>query len=313
MTFTLRPLTPADFPRMVEIQRAQLPEPNTVEELNRAEQKRPPGEIRRRVAAVTPDGLLIGYGGIGRSNLSRPGYMSINIRVDRAWRGQGVGSAIYADLMRFASEHGTAALDSDVREDAPEGRLFAEHRGFTCRSHGFASKLNPVEFDPAPWLDSIRVAEASGIRFTTLAEYAQTDETWDRFIDCFVQLVRDSPGQADFPRPATADFRETLESGPNWNPADAVLAVDGDQWAAMAWAMREPDGSHYHNITGVAPAYRGRGLATAIKVALILHLQAKGVTKVFTHNDSTNERMLAVNRKMGYVPEPGVFHMERAL
>lgn len=72
MSFTLRPLTPDDFPRMVEIQRDQLPEPNTVEELQRAEQKRPPGEVGRRVAAVTPDGFLIGYGGVGRSNRAGP-------------------------------------------------------------------------------------------------------------------------------------------------------------------------------------------------------------------------------------------------
>ena len=55
-------------------------------------------------------------------------------------------------------------------------------------------------------------------------------------------------------------------------------------------------------MTGTRRAYRGRGLALAVKLASIEWAAANGITRMLTFNDATNAPMLAVNRRLGYEP-----------
>jgi RimJ/RimL family protein N-acetyltransferase len=54
--------------------------------------------------------------------------------------------------------------------------------------------------------------------------------------------------------------------------------------------------------TGTLRAYRGRGLALAVKLASIRWAREHGITSMSTHNDETNAAMLAINRRLGYRP-----------
>jgi len=54
--------------------------------------------------------------------------------------------------------------------------------------------------------------------------------------------------------------------------------------------------------TGTRRAYRGRGLALAVKLASINWAAANGITRLLTYNDATNAPMLAVNARLGYQP-----------
>jgi len=92
-----------------------------------------------------------------------------------------------------------------------------------------------------------------------------------------------------------------------------ILAVDGHHWAAMSFMIKRSDDVYYNNLTGVHRDYRGRGLALAVKLKGIEYAKRRGAKSVLTHNDSTNERMLAVNRKMGYESKPGMFLLVKQL
>ena len=65
--------------------------------------------------------------------------------------------------------------------------------------------------------------------------------------------------------------------------------------------------------TGVIPEYRGRGIATALKVKTILHAREVGVSEILTQNDSENEPMLAINRKLGYQNWPGAYVLKATI
>jgi GNAT superfamily N-acetyltransferase len=69
------------------------------------------------------------------------------------------------------------------------------------------------------------------------------------------------------------------------------------------------DNHAYNAFTGVLREYRGRGLAQALKLQTILLAKREGVRYVRTNNDSKNAPMLAVNRKLGYMPEPGYYEL----
>ena len=69
--------------------------------------------------------------------------------------------------------------------------------------------------------------------------------------------------------------------------------------------VNEKDGRAYNQTTGVLPAYRGRGIASALKAHSIRWAQDIGAETIRTYNHSANVAMLAINRKLGYMPEPG--------
>jgi RimJ/RimL family protein N-acetyltransferase len=57
-------------------------------------------------------------------------------------------------------------------------------------------------------------------------------------------------------------------------------------------------------MTAVLPAYRGRGIATALKRATIAWAIDHGLTALETGNDVENAPMRAVNLGLGYTPIP---------
>lgn len=56
---------------------------------------------------------------------------------------------------------------------------------------------------------------------------------------------------------------------------------------------------------GTCAEYRGRGIAQALKIVAWRTARRYGAKYLRTANDSMNAPMLAINRKMGYKPEPG--------
>ena len=57
-------------------------------------------------------------------------------------------------------------------------------------------------------------------------------------------------------------------------------------------------------MTAVVRAWRGRGLALALKHATIGWAIANGLTELVTGNDVDNAPMRAINAKLGYRPTP---------
>jgi GNAT superfamily N-acetyltransferase len=57
--------------------------------------------------------------------------------------------------------------------------------------------------------------------------------------------------------------------------------------------------------TGTHRAYRGRGIARAVKLQTLAQAAELGVPEVRTDNDSENAPMLHINETLGYTTMPG--------
>ena len=57
-------------------------------------------------------------------------------------------------------------------------------------------------------------------------------------------------------------------------------------------------------LTAVKRPFRGRGIATALKLVQIDRARAAGVEQLFTTNDEENIGMREVNKRLGYTPLP---------
>lgn len=313
MELTLRPATPADFPRIVAIVNAQMPEPMSVDELHRAEKLREPDDPFLRLVATNAEGTIVGSGVSGGGKYNKPGHFNLNVRVDHPYRRQGVGLALYGAFEAFAIEHGARRLDANVREQNAADWAWAERRGFVKEHHLFESKLNLATFDPTPFEDAVRAARDAGIRFISLAELGTDDATLHRYFEWLWEVSRDIPSADGQPKPPFAKFLEWIRENPRWDARNILFAVEGDHLAAMAELNLMESGALYHGMTGVQRDFRGRNLAIVIKLVAIARAKELGVPYLRTNNHSNNERMLAVNRKLGYEPEPGMFVIYKQL
>ena len=95
---------------------------------------------------------------------------------------------------------------------------------------------------------------------------------------------------------------------------DLSLVAYADETIAgytLTGAGHPNDGHTY--MTGVAREYRGRGIATALKVDALARAKAKGLRAMKTVNDEPNKAMRGVNIKLGYQPVPDHVELEKAL
>ena len=306
---SFRPLdTESDFPRLAQLLSAVENEPTTVEMLREREQVVYEGAIRERTAVVQ-DGLLVGFYDMLRLPWFVPGEFRFALAVDEGFRGRGIGTSLYDNAYRFAVGRGATQLKIRIMDNCPECLRFAEHRGFTIERHTFFSTLDLESFDESRFAGCVEAAEKSGFRFFSLADVGNTPEAQCKLYEVNRQAALDNPASDGTFLPYD-EFSQVLFKA-DWFRADGqILASYGDEWAGLASVIYHPENNMaYNGFTGVLRAYRGRGLALALKLLVIRRAHEYGAPEMKTNNDSQNGPMLAINRKLGYRPEPGAYRM----
>ncbi len=324
MLYTLRPIRlPEDYAGIARVLNANQPEPISAEKLadddnhmpkqnipRVNEEGRLTGFYRERVVAVDDHGAIVGYLVGWRAPWTQPGYINSTLVVDPAYWGQGIGSALADHLVNWARQLGASLVQSEMRDNVPGGRAFAEKRGFAIDRHGFESTLDLAAFDPAPFAGVVESVQASGIRFSTLA--AEPDAEAEQALYTLFYETRDVPWlEDDAVLPFNAWRKWILELS---NPEDVLLAYDGARLVGTSILVRNKETrALYNEYTGVLRAYRGRKIALTLKLLTIRIGQESGAPYIRTDNDSANEPMLGINRRLGYVPAPGLYRIRKPL
>lgn len=314
MAVELRPLDVGrDLPRLAELLTTDNPEVVTVEQVRELFRQESPERVSRRTVAVDGDGRLVGSGFAVRDPWDKPGDFWVRVIVDPDVQNRGVGSLLYDDVTRFARERGATRLSSQVRDNAPGALRFAERRGFAIDRHIFESTLDLATFDEAPFAGALAAAEAAGFRFFSLADLEPSEEAQRRLYELNRATAADVPGTEEEFAPFEQFRKFVFEA--SWYRADGQLvAAHGDTWVGLAAVGIFPhNNSAYHMHSGVLRAYRGRGLAHALKLLSIRCAKRHGAAYIRTNNDSQNAPMLTVNRKFGYRPEPGFYRLKATL
>ena len=113
------------------------------------------------------------------------------------------------------------------------------------------------------------------------------------------------------------DFQKKVCQASWYKPAGQMVVIDTvtGNWAAMSAITRFEGADFAYNLhTGVDKRYRGRKLAQTAKALTLRYArQELGVNLVRTNNNSINHPMIAVNRKLGYLPTQGSYTMKKTL
>ena len=265
------------------------------------------GEIRSTMLAMDESGETIGYWDVDRETWMKPGHFFLKVIVTPDHRCRGLGSQMYADALCFARENGATHLESKVFETDTTSLQFAEARGFKILHHSFNSSLDLTSFDEHRFDPLMDRLHSEGFRFFSLAEAGLTEENKRKLYEVNRASALDNPGN-DRTFPDFYAFSKNVFEATWFRPDTQIIAAHGDRWVGLSALAIYPEEKYASNaFTGVLHEYRGRGLAQALKLQTILLARKEGMLSIRTNNDSENTPILTVNRKLGYLPEPGFY------
>jgi mycothiol synthase len=213
-------------------------------------------------------------------------------------RGKGVGTAIY----RQVSAHARALSKSEIMtwgyEDDAGGVAFAELHGFVVVKRNRALRL-VLEGCSRPTVDLPK-----DIAITTLADRPELVRgVWETASEAMPDIpfysVPMSAGSLE-------EFAARSFSGPKYIPEATFIAVQGGEvvgYAQLAWMSRAA-GIADHAMLAVRRAWRGRGIAKALKARQITWALDNRLTELRTGNDERNASARAVNANFAYTPLP---------
>lgn len=290
----IREIHEDELGRWVDAMRTALDEADTVE--GYLDWKR---QARETTWLLASDGdrdvgAAIGIGGWH----SPDGVARGEVRVASDARGRGVGSGLLAGLSRWARVLGYSELMGPVKEVDSQSLRWTERRGFVevGRNSRLVLDLASVE---APV-----VVAPTGIEISTWAERPGVEQGMYAVAR---EAYPDVPGEEDA---EVATFEEWLSmdmQGAGDRPEATFVALAGDEvvaYAKLSLSLARPTVA-MHDMTGVRRAWRGRGIAGALKAAEIAWAKASGYERLETQNEERNEPIRRLNQRHGYVVEPG--------
>lgn len=244
----------------------------------------PPGEDWAAFVAQQ-DGRVVGWVAAYRNPRSGLGQISL-LHVHPEHRRRGIGAALFDAAAGHLRGLGVRRVAGTT---TVESVGFARRRGFepTRELRYSALDLATLGTPPLP-PDGIRLAPMRDLDEQALYEAdvaAATDEPGD------------VPGQ---PSPYPTWRYEIWENvGLDRDASTAALA--GPVIVSFSLLMRDGD-RLWSDMTATVPAWRGRGLALAVKAEALRRAAASGAKTAYTSNDESNAPMLAVNTRLGYRP-----------
>jgi mycothiol synthase len=302
--FAVRRLDPDDeagLSAYVRIRSEVTPDNPTSLAESRWEDATYPAEIARFLAEGA-DGVPLGAATTGRIWMHDASY-------ERYWLGvwvlpwarrRGVGSALLAAAGASARAAGKTGFQTELSEAQTEGHAWLARRSFRITDRAKSVRLVLADLaapDPAP---------PPGIALVALADrpdllpgvYRVAQETFP-----------DIPSGDEPVSVGTIEEFAARDVDRAAIPKDAFLvALDATTGEAVGFAslIFIPGSTTvaYHDMTAVLRAYRGRGIARALKRGVIAWAIDHGLEALETANDERNAPMRAVNAALGYRPIP---------
>lgn len=210
-----------------------------------------------------------------------------------AFRSRGIGGQLLRLLSERGRELGKQGLRVEVKSDDPGSIRFVESRGF----HE-VEREEEVELDLAAIGEPPPAEPPDGIE---IVSYNERPDLERGMYETDTEASADIPGEAGTHQPGFEEWRTFAIERPTRDLDLTLLALAGDEVVGVAYMEGYGD-RFIHNLTGVRRAWRGRGVATALKRAQIAAAHARGANRLVTESHEDNAPMRNLNRKLGYRP-----------
>lgn len=313
--FVLRaPRKPGDYPEAAAVLSAADPEWPVTPDLLRVWDEAADPDLFLTEAVAEQRGRVVGVGRVGHDDFAFEEWRYWgNLSVHPEARGQGIGGALYDELLTRVQSRGAREVRTmltDQPHHAP-GRAFLERRGFRVAWERYESRLDTREVDLNAFDGLLAGVAADGVELRSITDLTGDPERNRRLWELDWLLFQDVPmGTALTRRPFEAWVRQELED-PTFAPELSFVALRPGlddpltgPYIGYSTLGRNPAGFYYIGMTGVRRGDRGRGIAKALKVAAMRALAAAGGGEIRTFNDPPNVAMLGMNQSLGFVRGP---------
>jgi GNAT superfamily N-acetyltransferase len=248
----------------------------------------PDSPDRRRHVEVEGD-QVIGYGAVWRR---KSGIFGLDTLVHPGARGHGVGRRLVEVLFEDLAELGARAVEARIDADHLHALTFMARRGFTELNRLERTRLDLATYEPPA---GERVAEGVILESLGDARAAGREPAIEELLEA---AFRERP--IKFMAPFTETPLEKLDELAHALPHASFVARAGDAVVGFTGLGPGPEeGTLSALLTAVAPAHRGRGLATALKRRAILNAKQDGARAIVSH--TPNRGMQDLNELLGFV------------
>lgn len=294
-----------EYPRVAHLISLAVCRTVTADDLRIEEELKTPGTVWHWWVAIR-NNVIVAAAQVVHFGSQPVGHYRVNLAVDPAWRGQGIGQVFWLQVHDYLLGQGAARLICDLNDRHEAGLRFAQRQDFVLERQHIGSALALDGFNYERFAEVETAVLASGIRIHPFSHFGNSPESQRQLYEVNRIAEIDNPGVLDPTFPSFERWRGIVLDALWFDPDGQFVAVDGDTFVGLSSVFhKEGDEEADTKLTGVLRAYRGRKIALALKLAVIRYAQTRGAKRLVTSNDSNNVPMLAINRKLGFVPEKG--------
>jgi mycothiol synthase len=248
---------------------------------------------------VREDGVILGSG-VGAVFAYRAHRVVALITVLAGQRRRGAGTALYEAISVWAGERGAGELEVAVAGNDPESLSFARRRGFTEERREVGLVLSLAGVSPP------QVRPPAGIEIVT---WAQRPDLAHGMYEVDLETHRDIPGFEDVAVEPFEEWMAHYMRRPADSPEATFIALAGEEVVGFAKLSLNSPAAAGHAMTAVRRAWRGRGIAGALKATEINWALAHGYTELHTSNEERNTPIKRLNARLGYRPGIGRIYL----
>lgn len=251
-------------------------------------------------------GVPAGFAAVCPMEVAAGGFGAAIVYVLPEYRRRGLGGNLRTAVEEVARRHRPGLIynyvegygDSDAAVQAWDLAIVGRHH---------ESVLDLGAIDRTLYEDK---AKAPGVEIAELPVAELDDAAWRKLFDFVQARYREAPDTADGGGELPYDTFRQMATAP-WM---LLTARDEGELVGYTQVIRRPGDPTALNtfFTGVLPACRGRGVATALKTRHALLMADRGVDHLFTQNMEGNEAILAANRTLGFVRASGYADVARS-
>lgn len=247
------------------------------------------------------DGRVIAWGTyMNRPSVHPAGVFEVQLHTHAGDAGAratatSLGHHLLSELGAIGAQRAQCRIPSTA-----DGSVFSA-LGFVETHRHHELQLELASFEPREAQERARALAEAGIALETYDALERDPQRSRKLYELMSAVHRDIPGAVSVLPATIADFEARVLANPALLRSISCAAVEGDRYVGFTEVTRSYiPGSAFVTLTGTLREVRGKGVATALKLAAAAAAKAAGLTSMFTVNHVDNTRISAINEALGF-------------